>query len=176
MLCDPLGYYLIIILPLPYLCIITGIISLDIPNSPLDREATSSPCEKLSETSPKAARGSARPRIISFPLDDLTNFFKEYTQGSKENLLLKRRHVKGRQVFNEPLENNFKGYHYSQRNNKIPKTPFSRKSRGRPTITAERRAISPGDITKVPGNPKPSKKGKLKKARRSLSGRPPRYN
>ena len=59
---------------------------LDIFNPPLDREATSSPCEKLSEASPKAARGSARPRIISFPLDDLINFFKKHTQGFKEKV------------------------------------------------------------------------------------------
>ena len=84
MLCDPLGHYLITILPLPSLCIITGIMSLDIPDPPLDREATSSPCEKLSEASPRVAGGNARPRIISFPLDNLANFFKEYTQGSKE--------------------------------------------------------------------------------------------
>ena len=58
--------------------------SLDILNPPLDREATSSPYEELSETFPRAARGNARPRIISFPLNNLINFFKEYTQGFKE--------------------------------------------------------------------------------------------
>ena len=113
MLCDPFGHYFITILPLPYLCIITGIISLNIPNPPLDHKATFSPYEKLNETLPKATRGNARPCIISFPLDNLIDFFKEYTQGFKENLLLKRRHIKGRQVFNELLENNFKEYHYS---------------------------------------------------------------
>ena len=40
------------------LCIITGIISLNIPDPPLNREATSSPCEKLSEASPRPARVS----------------------------------------------------------------------------------------------------------------------
>ena len=174
---DPLGHYLITILPLPYLYIITGIISSDIPNPPpLDREATSLPCEELNKASPKAARGSARPRIISFPLDDLANFFREHTQGSKENLPLKHRHIKGRRAFDKPSENNSRGHRYSQRNNKTPKTPFSRKSRGQPAIIAKRKATSPGDIAKVPGNPKPSKEGKSKKARRSLSGRPPRYN
>ena len=79
MLCDPLGHYLIIILPFSFLCIITGIMFLDIPDPPLDREATSSPCEKLSEAFPRVAGGSARPRIIFFPLDNLINFFKEYT-------------------------------------------------------------------------------------------------
>ena len=52
---------------------------LDILNPPLDREATFSPCEEFSEASQRVARGSARPRIIFFPLDDLINFFKEYT-------------------------------------------------------------------------------------------------
>ena len=65
---------------------ITGIISLNIPNPPLDREATSSPYEELNETFPRAARGSARPRIISFPLNNLINFFKKYTQGFKEKV------------------------------------------------------------------------------------------
>ena len=78
-LCDPFGHYFVIIFPLPFLCIITGIIFLDIPDPPLDREATSSLCEKLSEASPRAARGSAWPRIIFFPLDNLIDFFKEYT-------------------------------------------------------------------------------------------------
>ena len=86
MLYDPLGYYFITILPLLFLYIITGIISLDIPDPPLDRKATSSPYEKLSKASPRAARRSARPRIISFPLDNLINFFKEYTQGFKEKI------------------------------------------------------------------------------------------
>ena len=67
--------------------------SLDIPDPPLDREATSLPYKELNKALPKAARGSARPRIISFSLDDLINFFKEYTQGFKKNFLLKRRHV-----------------------------------------------------------------------------------
>ena len=84
MLCDPLGHYFITILPLPFLCIITGIIFLNIPDPPLDREAIFSPCEELSKASPRVARGSARPRIISFPLDNLVNFFKKHTQGSKE--------------------------------------------------------------------------------------------
>ena len=57
----------------------TGIISLNIPDPPLDREATFSPCKKLSEALPRAPRKDARPRIISFPLDDLIDFFKEYT-------------------------------------------------------------------------------------------------
>ena len=57
---------------------------LDILDPPLDREATSSPCEELSEALPRLARGNAWPRIISFPLDDLVNFLKEYTQGFKE--------------------------------------------------------------------------------------------
>ena len=60
--------------------------SLDIPDPPLDREAISSPCEELSEASPRAPREDARPRIISFPLDDLADFFREYTQGSKEKV------------------------------------------------------------------------------------------
>ena len=79
MLCDPLGHYFVIILPLPFLCIITGIMSLDIPDPPLDCEATFSLCKKLSEVLPRAPREDVRPRIISFPLDDLINFFKEYT-------------------------------------------------------------------------------------------------
>ena len=79
MLCDPFGYYFIIIFPFPFLCIITGIIFLNIPNPPLDREATFSPYEKLNEASPRVTHGSARPCIISFPLDNLINFFKEYT-------------------------------------------------------------------------------------------------
>ena len=60
--------------------------SLDIPDPPLDREATFSPCEKLSEASPRVPREDARPRIISFPLDDLADFFKKHTQGSKEKV------------------------------------------------------------------------------------------
>ena len=60
--------------------------SLNIPDPPLDREATFSLCEELSKAFPRAARGSARPRIISFPLDNLINFFKEYTQGFKEKV------------------------------------------------------------------------------------------
>ena len=79
MLCDPFGYYFIIIFPLLSLYIITGITSLDIPNPPLDRKTISSLYEKLNEASPKATCGSARPRIISFPLNNLTNFFKKYT-------------------------------------------------------------------------------------------------
>ena len=59
---------------------------LNILNPPLDREATSSLYEELSEASPRAACGSAWPRIISFPLDNLVDFFKEYTQGSKEKV------------------------------------------------------------------------------------------
>ena len=86
MLCDPFGHYLITILPLLSLCIIIGIISLDILNPLLDREATFSPCKKLNKTFPRVTRGSARPRIISFPLDNLINFFKEYTQGFKEKV------------------------------------------------------------------------------------------
>ena len=76
---DPFGYYFIIIFPLFFLCIITGIISLNILNPPLDREATSFPYKKFNKTSPRAARGNAWPCIISFPLDNLINFFKEYT-------------------------------------------------------------------------------------------------
>ena len=53
--------------------------SLDILNPPLDREAIFSPCEELNETSPRAPRENARPCIISFPLDNLVNFFKKYT-------------------------------------------------------------------------------------------------
>ena len=83
MLCDPFGYYFIIILPLFFLCIITGIIFLDIPDPPLDREATFSPCEEFSEALPRAPREDAWPRIISFPLDDLVDFFRKYTQGFK---------------------------------------------------------------------------------------------
>ena len=79
MLYNPLGYYFVIIFPLFFLYIITGIISLDIPNPPLDREAIFSPCEKFNEAFPRATRGSARPRIIFFPLNNLINFFKEYT-------------------------------------------------------------------------------------------------
>ena len=52
---------------------------LNIPDPPLDREATSSPYEEFSEAFPRVARGSAWPRIISFPLDNLINFFREYT-------------------------------------------------------------------------------------------------
>ena len=85
-LCDPFGYYFITILPLFSLCIITGIIFLDILNPPLDREATSSLCKEFSEAFLRAARGSVWPRIISFPLDDLIDFFKEYTQGFKEKV------------------------------------------------------------------------------------------
>ena len=59
---------------------------MDILNPLLDRKATSSPYKKLNETSLKAARRSARPRIISFPLDNLINFFKKYTQGFKEKV------------------------------------------------------------------------------------------
>ena len=59
--------------------------SLDIPD-PLDREATSSPCEEFSEALPRVARGSARPRIISFPLDNLIDFFKEYIKGFMEKV------------------------------------------------------------------------------------------
>ena len=84
MLCDPLNYYSITIFPLPSLCIVTGIISLNILNPPLDREATSSPYKELNEASPRPTRGNTRPRIISFPLNNLINFLKEYTQGSKE--------------------------------------------------------------------------------------------
>ena len=83
---DPLGHYFIIIFPLLLLCIMTGIISLNILNPPLDREPTSSPYEKLDKTSPKAARRNAWPRIISFPLNNLMNFFKKYTQRFKEKV------------------------------------------------------------------------------------------
>ena len=86
MLCDPLNYYFITIFPLPFLYIITGIISLNILNPPLDRKVTFSLYEKLNEASPRAARGSAWPRIISFPLDNLINFFKKYTQGFKKKV------------------------------------------------------------------------------------------
>ena len=55
---------------------------LDIPD-PLDREAVFSPCEELSEASPRVARGSARPRIISFPLDDLIDFLENILKGLK---------------------------------------------------------------------------------------------
>ena len=50
-----------------------------------------------------------------------------------------------------------------------------KRSRERPIITAKKKAISPGDIIKVPGKPKSPKK-RLKKAWRNLTGRPPRYN
>ena len=60
--------------------------SLDILDPPLDREATFSPCEEFSEVSPRVPREDARPRIIFFPLDDLVDFFREYTQGSKEKV------------------------------------------------------------------------------------------
>ena len=59
---------------------------LDIFDLPLDREATFSPCEKFSENLPRLARGNARLCIIFFPLDDLINFFKEYTLGFKEKV------------------------------------------------------------------------------------------
>ena len=52
---------------------------LDILDPPLDRETTFSPCEELTEALPRAGRGSVWPRIIFFPLDDLIDFFKEYT-------------------------------------------------------------------------------------------------
>ena len=68
------------------LYIITSIIFLNILNPPLDREATFSLCEKLNKALPRITRGNARPRIISFPLDDLINFFKKYTQGFKEKI------------------------------------------------------------------------------------------
>ena len=83
---DLLGHYLITIFPLPSLYIITGIISLDIPNPPLDRKVTSSPYKELNKALPRAPRKDTRPRIISFPLDNLINFFKEYTQGFKEKV------------------------------------------------------------------------------------------
>ena len=79
MLCDLFGYYFIIIFPFFFLCIITGIIFLDILDPPLDREAIFFLGEKLSEALLRPARGNARPRIISFPLNDLINFFKDYT-------------------------------------------------------------------------------------------------
>ena len=79
MLCDPLGHYFIIIFPFFFLCIITSIIFLDILNPSLDREATFFPCEEFNETLSRVPREDTRPRIISFPLDDLINFFKEYT-------------------------------------------------------------------------------------------------
>ena len=60
--------------------------SLDILDPPLDREAIFFPCEEFSEASPRAPREDVRPRIISFPLDDLIDFFKEYTQGFKEKV------------------------------------------------------------------------------------------
>ena len=60
--------------------------SLDILNPPLDREATFSLCEKLNETSPRVPRKDIWPRIISFPLNNLINFFKEYTQRFKEKV------------------------------------------------------------------------------------------
>ena len=83
-LCNPLSHYFITILPLPSLYIITGIIFLNIPNPPLDCKATFSPYKKLSETFPRAARGSVRPRIISFPLNDLINFLKNIPKGLKK--------------------------------------------------------------------------------------------
>ena len=83
---DPFGHYLIIILPLFSLCIITGIISLDILNPPLDRETTFSLCKEFNKALPRASRKDTRPRIISFPLDNLINFFKEYTQRFKEKV------------------------------------------------------------------------------------------
>ena len=79
MLYDPLGYYFITIFPFFFLCIITGIMFLDILNPPLDRKVTFSPCKKLSEALPRVSREDARPRIIFFPLNNLINFFKEYT-------------------------------------------------------------------------------------------------
>ena len=78
MLYDPIGHYFITILPLLFLYIITGIIFLDIFNPPLDREVISSLCEELSKALPRAPREDVRPLIISFPLDDLINFFREY--------------------------------------------------------------------------------------------------
>ena len=79
MLCDPLGHYFIIILPLFFLYIITGIISLDILNPPLDREAIFFLCEEFNKAFLRVTYGSVRPRIISFPLNNLINFFKKYT-------------------------------------------------------------------------------------------------
>ena len=79
MLCDPFGYYSVTIFPLFFLCIITGIISLDIPEPLLHREATSLPCEEFNEALPRPVRRDTWPCIISFPLDNLVNFFKEYT-------------------------------------------------------------------------------------------------
>ena len=60
--------------------------SLDILDPPLNREATFLPCEEFSEALPKPARGNAWPCIISFPLHNLINFFKEYTQGFKKKV------------------------------------------------------------------------------------------
>ena len=42
-------------------------------------------------------------------------------------------------------------------------------------IITEKKAILPGDIVRVPGKPKPLK-GRLKKAWRNFTGKPPRYN
>ena len=52
---------------------------LDIPDPPLDCKATFSPYKELSEALLRVTRGNVRPRIIFFPLDNLINFFKEYT-------------------------------------------------------------------------------------------------
>ena len=42
----------------------------------------------------------------------------------KKNLLLKHRHIKRHRAPNTPLKDNFKGYYYSKRDNKTPKTLF----------------------------------------------------
>ena len=53
---------------------------------------------------------------------------KKRKYNRQENLPLKRRHIKGRRAPDKPLKDNFKRYHYSKRDNKTSKTPFSYKS------------------------------------------------
>ena len=84
MLCDPLVTILLQFFRFFSSCIITGIMSSDIPDAPLNRQGTPSPRQELSEASPKPPRGDAQSRIISFPLDDLADFLREHSQGSKE--------------------------------------------------------------------------------------------
>ena len=60
---------------------------LNIPDPLLSREATFLFYEELNETLPRPARGNAWPCIISFPLDNLIDFFKEYIQGFKEKVM-----------------------------------------------------------------------------------------
>ena len=54
---------------------------------------------------------------------------KKRKRDRQEDLPSKRRHVGGRRVPNELSKDNSKGYRYTRRDNKTPRTPFPRKSR-----------------------------------------------